>query len=156
MARRKVPLWPQLHRISTKPARRRPRTRHVLRLRAVRRPASLVLLLAAIGACWYLFGAALPSLEPGGNAHVSPDFASGVLLIVVAAIGYLLRWGDKWLGYEKPLILTHLDCGKDFEPVVVCDHCRQTLNTRDMRYHPTYRKLRADIPAALRAEKCVT
>lgn len=49
----------------------------------------IVLLLAAIGACWYLFGGSLPSLRPDGSTHVSPDFASGVLLIVVAAIGYL-------------------------------------------------------------------
>ena len=51
--------------------------------------ACLVLLLAAIGACWYLFGGALPSLTPNSGAHVSPDFTSGVLLVVVAAIGYL-------------------------------------------------------------------
>jgi hypothetical protein len=51
--------------------------------------AGLVLLLAAIGACWYWFGGALPSLRPDSGAHVSPDFTSGVLLIVVAAIGYL-------------------------------------------------------------------
>ncbi len=49
----------------------------------------IVLLLAAIGACWYLFGGALPSLRPDSGAHVSPDFTSGVLLVVVAAIGYL-------------------------------------------------------------------
>lgn len=49
----------------------------------------LVLLLAAIGACWYLSGGALPSLRPDSGAHVSPDFTSGVLLLVVAAIGYL-------------------------------------------------------------------
>jgi hypothetical protein len=51
--------------------------------------AGLVLLLAAIGACWYLFGGALPSLTPNSGAHVSPDFTSGVLLVIVAAIGYL-------------------------------------------------------------------
>jgi hypothetical protein len=51
--------------------------------------AGFVLLLAAIGACWYLFGGALPSLTPSGGAHVSPDFTGGVLLVIVAAIGYL-------------------------------------------------------------------
>ncbi len=51
--------------------------------------AGIVLLLAAIGACWYLFGGALPSLTPSSGAHVSPDFTSGVLLVIVAAIGYL-------------------------------------------------------------------
>lgn len=51
--------------------------------------AGIVLLLAAIAACWYLFGGALPSLTPNGGTHVSPDFTSGVLLVIVAAVGYL-------------------------------------------------------------------
>lgn len=51
--------------------------------------ARLILLLAAIGVCWYVFGGALPSLTPSIGTHVSPDFTSGVLLFVVAAIGYL-------------------------------------------------------------------
>ncbi|MCR6737011.1 MAG: helix-turn-helix transcriptional regulator [Afipia sp.] len=63
----------------------------------------------------------------------------------------MLRWGDKWLGYEKPLILKHLDCGHDFEPIVACDHCRQALDPHDMRYHLTYSKLREDHPPALLA-----
>jgi len=49
----------------------------------------IVLLLAAIGAGWYLSGGALPSLRADSGTHVSPDFTSGVLLVVVAAIGYL-------------------------------------------------------------------
>lgn len=51
--------------------------------------AGIVLLLAAVAACWYLFGGALPSLAPNSGAHVSPDFTSGVLLVIVAAVGYL-------------------------------------------------------------------
>lgn len=51
--------------------------------------AGIVLLLAAIAACWYQFGSVLPSLTPNSGTHVSPDFTSGVLLIIVAAIGYL-------------------------------------------------------------------
>lgn len=51
--------------------------------------AGIVLLLAAIAACWYQFGGVLPSLTPNSGTHVSPDFTSGVLLIIVAAIGYL-------------------------------------------------------------------
>lgn len=50
---------------------------------------AIVLLLAAIGAGWYLLGGAVPSLSPDNGIHVSADFAGGVLLIVVAAIGYL-------------------------------------------------------------------
>jgi carbon monoxide dehydrogenase subunit G len=53
------------------------------------RSIGIVLLLAAFGACWYLFGGALPNLRPDSGTHVSPDFTSGVLLVVVAAIGYL-------------------------------------------------------------------
>lgn len=49
----------------------------------------IVLLLAAIALCWYQFGGVLPSLTPNSGAHVSPDFTSGVLLIIVAAVGYL-------------------------------------------------------------------
>lgn len=61
----------------------------------------------------------------------------------------MLRWGDQWLGFEKPLILRHFTCGRDFVPVIACDHCRQPLNPRDMRYRLTYKPLRADHPPAL-------
>lgn len=50
----------------------------------------------------------------------------------------MLRWGDRWLGLPAPLILTHLDCGQDFLPVIVCDHCHQPLDIRDMRYRLNY------------------
>lgn len=53
------------------------------------RSAGIVLLLAAIAVCWYQFGGVLPSLTLNSGTHVSPDFTSGVLLIIVAAIGYL-------------------------------------------------------------------
>ena len=63
----------------------------------------------------------------------------------------MLRWGDKWLDHKKPLILKHLGCGKDFEPIIACDHCRQALDPHHMRYHLTYGKLRKDHPPALLA-----
>lgn len=50
----------------------------------------------------------------------------------------MLRWGDRWLSPQPPLILTHRDCGNDFHPLIVCDHCRQPLNPRDMRYRLNY------------------
>lgn len=54
------------------------------------RSAGIVLLLAAIAVCWYQFGGVLPSLTLNSGTHVSSDFfTSGVLLIIVAAIGYL-------------------------------------------------------------------
>ena len=52
----------------------------------------------------------------------------------------MLRWGDRWLSRdEPPLIVTHNSCGKDFEPTVVCDHCRMPLNANDMSYRLNYR-----------------
>jgi len=46
----------------------------------------------------------------------------------------MLRWGDQWLGYQKPLILHHLDCNSDFSPVVTCDRCHTPLHPHHMRY----------------------
>jgi DNA-binding HxlR family transcriptional regulator len=52
----------------------------------------------------------------------------------------MLRWGDRWLSRdEPPLILTHAECGADFAPTVVCDHCRMPLQASDMSYRLNYR-----------------
>ena len=52
----------------------------------------------------------------------------------------MLRWGDRWLsGGEPPLILTHLDCGADFEPTVCCDQCLEALVATEMKYVMNYR-----------------
>jgi DNA-binding HxlR family transcriptional regulator len=63
----------------------------------------------------------------------------------------MLRWGDRWVSEKPPLILTHRDCGNDFHALMVCDHCRLPLRSRDMRYRLNYtppgRSARA--PAAL-------
>lgn len=64
----------------------------------------------------------------------------------------MLRWGDRWLGFKKPLILYHLDCGADFDPVVACHHCHEAIDPHDMRYHLTYTKMRKDRPPALLLE----
>ena len=51
----------------------------------------------------------------------------------------MLRWGDRWLADGKPpMILTHLDCGHDFDAVVACDQCREALHARDMQYRMHY------------------
>ena len=51
----------------------------------------------------------------------------------------MLRWGDDWLsGDEPPLILTHLDCGADFDPTICCDQCGEPLVATDMRYKMNY------------------
>jgi DNA-binding HxlR family transcriptional regulator len=52
----------------------------------------------------------------------------------------MLRWGDRWLAREEPpLILTHLDCGHDFDATVACDHCKKALAAHDMRYLMNYK-----------------
>ena len=50
----------------------------------------------------------------------------------------MLRWGDRWLGHEPPLVLEHAGCGRDFHPVVACDHCGQPLDPREVRYKLNY------------------
>ncbi|MCX5888357.1 MAG: helix-turn-helix domain-containing protein [Deltaproteobacteria bacterium] len=51
----------------------------------------------------------------------------------------MMRWGDKWLSDSKPpLRLRHRDCGRDFAAVVVCDHCHQELDPRQMGYTLRY------------------
>lgn len=58
----------------------------------------------------------------------------------------MLRWGDDWLaGGEPPLLLTHMDCGKDFKPVVACDQCREALVATQMRYQMNYRDPAQDL-----------
>ncbi|MDD1522995.1 transcriptional regulator [Bradyrhizobium sp. WBAH42] len=51
----------------------------------------------------------------------------------------MLRWGDRWLSKGKPpLILTHIKCGHDFDPVVDCDRCKTPIVAADMRYRLAY------------------
>ena len=51
----------------------------------------------------------------------------------------MLSWGDRWLANGKPpLILTHLACGSDFNPTVICDQCRRPLAAHDMSYKLNY------------------
>ena len=51
----------------------------------------------------------------------------------------MLRWGDRWTEGPSPLILTHRKCGKAFQPLLVCDHCRMPISPRDVRYTLSYR-----------------
>jgi DNA-binding HxlR family transcriptional regulator len=51
----------------------------------------------------------------------------------------MLAWGDRWLSRGgPPIILTHRDCGGDFTPVVICDHCRKQVEAHGMRYRMNY------------------
>lgn len=64
----------------------------------------------------------------------------------------MLAWGDRWLaGGKPPLVLTHLDCGHDFTPVVACSHCREALTAHAMRYRFNYPPVRPPAPAELPA-----
>ena len=52
----------------------------------------------------------------------------------------MLSWGDRWLCENgPPLILTHTACGHDFDPLVVCNHCRGEITADSMDYATTYR-----------------
>lgn len=46
------------------------------------------LLIALIGVCWFVFGG-FPQVRAGTGASVSADLVSGVILMLVAAVGYL-------------------------------------------------------------------
>ncbi len=46
----------------------------------------------------------------------------------------MLHWGDKWLGYPAPMILTHERCGRDFHARIVCSCCREDITAQDVRY----------------------
>jgi DNA-binding HxlR family transcriptional regulator len=49
------------------------------------------------------------------------------------------RWGDHWLADGKPpLLLKHKACGAEFDPLVICDQCRQPLRAADMSYKLNY------------------
>jgi DNA-binding HxlR family transcriptional regulator len=51
----------------------------------------------------------------------------------------MMRWGDKWLAGGKPTLkLRHRDCGRDFQPLVVCDHCHRELDPRQMGFALSY------------------
>jgi len=50
----------------------------------------------------------------------------------------MLHWGDRWLGYPSPMILTHQTCGGDFVPHIVCSCCRKDITAQDVRYDLSY------------------
>jgi uncharacterized protein len=52
---------------------------------------ALVVFVSVLAALWAVYGGLLPSLAPGegGSGRISPDLASVVQLVMVAAIGYL-------------------------------------------------------------------
>lgn len=54
------------------------------------------------------------------------------------AIVALLRWGDRHLAGPEgpPLVLRHAACGEEAAPEMVCAHCGQQLDPRDVQPEP--------------------
>lgn len=51
----------------------------------------------------------------------------------------MMGWGDRWLANEKPpLRLRHRCCESDFDPLVVCSHCRKPIAANDSTYATNY------------------
>lgn len=48
------------------------------------------------------------------------------------------HWGDKWLSGNDgaPLIFTHKPCGKEFVPVIACNHCDEDLDPHSVKFTP--------------------
>lgn len=48
----------------------------------------------------------------------------------------LMAWGDRWLdeGAGPPLVLVHERCGSQTSAEVVCAHCHEPIEVREMRY----------------------
>jgi DNA-binding HxlR family transcriptional regulator len=49
----------------------------------------------------------------------------------------LMQWGDKHLSPAgAPALLKHHDCGHVTSPLLVCEHCREPLTTRNVGLEP--------------------
>jgi DNA-binding HxlR family transcriptional regulator len=50
----------------------------------------------------------------------------------------LMQWGDRYTAGEAgpPVLLTHKACGHRTDPVLVCDHCGEPVEPREMRADP--------------------
>ncbi|QYG91020.1 helix-turn-helix transcriptional regulator [Iamia sp. SCSIO 61187] len=53
-------------------------------------------------------------------------------------IAAMKTWGDRWLAGDDgpPLTYHHTPCDHDMDAEVVCSHCRQRLDVRQVRAHP--------------------
>lgn len=50
----------------------------------------------------------------------------------------LVQWGDKYLAEDRgpPVLHRHLDCGKDFKPVMTCSKCGEPLDPKHVQARP--------------------
>ena len=47
---------------------------------------------------------------------------------LIGVLFALMAWGDKWAAPDgKPMVVTHVDCGHETEPHVVCSECGEEL-----------------------------
>jgi DNA-binding HxlR family transcriptional regulator len=68
----------------------------------------------------------------------------------------IVHWGDVHMAGRKgrPLIHRHLNCGKTFDPVMVCSECGEPLDPKQVRVHrgpgaASPRHLPPDVAAAV-------
>jgi DNA-binding HxlR family transcriptional regulator len=53
------------------------------------------------------------------------------------AILALMHWGDRHLSPDgPPVVIEHQDCGHPTAPLMVCEHCREPLTTRNVTPRP--------------------
>jgi DNA-binding HxlR family transcriptional regulator len=66
----------------------------------------------------------------------------------------IVHWGDKHMVDERgrPLLHQHHNCGKMFDPVMVCSECREPILAKQVHVHPGP-GARPNAPAASRAER---
>jgi DNA-binding HxlR family transcriptional regulator len=49
----------------------------------------------------------------------------------------LIQWGDTYLAPDgPPALVEHTECGHVTTPLLVCEHCREPLTTRNVRLQP--------------------
>lgn len=74
----------------------------------------------------------LYSINPERSEYVLTARAMDIYPTVLT----LTQWGDKWLAGPagKPMLLTHVRCGAELEPVVVCGHCGGALHRHEVSF----------------------
>ena len=48
------------------------------------------------------------------------------------AIVTLMRWGDRHLSTDPPVVLRHNSCGHEADPLLVCSHCHEELDPHEV------------------------
>ena len=48
------------------------------------------------------------------------------------AIVTLMRWGDRHLSTDAPVVLRHNSCGHEADPLLVCAHCHEELDPHEV------------------------